>query len=359
MKKFLKVLKWIFIVIATIIIILSVVRFIGQKINSRIPDGGINEAMYVDINGSKQWINIYGEDIDNPVLLYLHGGPGMATSFGDWVVLRKLAGDYTVVNWDQRNCGKSWLEDSQDTPLTAEIMRSDLLEITKYILEYTGKEKLTILGNSWGTLYGADMALEHPELVECFIGTSQVVDQIESDKAMKALFLEWSANDPEYYALAEKFDTSYNLSEENNEIFYSLVEKYGKEHIPEESYFDGDVNVIGAVFFNPYYSILDLIRTVGYFTAEDGMGVYWNYIDESCYLDFTLKDRTEYEMPVYILEGDKDYQAVHTVAKEYFDTISAPDKDFRYIDGGHLSTMIQSEKLAEFVHEIALKQSSE
>ncbi len=80
MKKFvhffLNMFKWIAIILLSIIIIFLICCFIGQKVNSKTTAGGINENMYVDINGTKQWISIYGQDKDNPVLLYLHGGPG-------------------------------------------------------------------------------------------------------------------------------------------------------------------------------------------------------------------------------------------------------------------------------------------
>ena len=83
MKKKDKILKSIKrIVVAVLILLIAFwgVRAVGKAIYNKTPDGGINESMYIDVNGTKQWINIYGENIDNPVLLYLHGGPGSATS---------------------------------------------------------------------------------------------------------------------------------------------------------------------------------------------------------------------------------------------------------------------------------------
>ena len=73
-KRIIKFIKRIAIVLLIIIVAFFVIRAIGKGICNRTPDGGINESMYVDINGTKQWINIYGEDVNNPVLLYLHGG---------------------------------------------------------------------------------------------------------------------------------------------------------------------------------------------------------------------------------------------------------------------------------------------
>ena len=169
MKKFLnvffKILKWLFIILITVIILFLIVRFIGQKINGRTPEGGINEEMYVDINGTKQWISIYGQDKDNPVLLYLHGGPGSSTSAYDYAFTRKWSDVYTVVTWDQRNCGKSYSSDQNDTALTYDLMMSDGVEMTRFLLDYLGKDKITLLGHSWGTYFGSNLALEYLSLI--------------------------------------------------------------------------------------------------------------------------------------------------------------------------------------------------
>lgn len=363
MKKFfkilLKILKWIGMILAAVIVVLLIVRFFGKMKNSGTPEGGINETMYIDVNGQEQWINIYGEDTNNPVMLNLHGGPGQASSPIDYVVLRKLAKDYTIVDWDQRNSGKTWTHDAKDDPLTAELLRNDILEVVKYVLDYTGKEKLTLLGNSWGTLYGCDFALDHPEYVECIISTSQVVDAAVSDAAIRDLYLEWSEGDPEFHELAEKFDPNLNYSDENNQIYFKLSEKYTLDgHIPVDENPEGDVNMVTAMFFNPYYSIGDHIGTFRQMIAKNGASMYMEFMYGECYKSFSLKDRTEYEMPIYIIEGNMDYVALHTVAKDYYDQIFAPDKDFIYIDGGHNATFMHSEELAGYVHDIAERQKA-
>ena len=107
-KVSLKILKWAGIVILSLIVLFFAARWIGQGVNGITPKGGINKSMYVDINGSRQWISIYGQNKDNPVLLYLHGGPGSASSPYDYAFTRKWADVYTVVTWDQRGCGKSY-----------------------------------------------------------------------------------------------------------------------------------------------------------------------------------------------------------------------------------------------------------
>ena len=148
------ILLWILITLAAAIMILLVVRLIGRVINAKTPKGGINESMYVDINGTKQWINVYGQDKNNPVLLYLHGGPGSATSYQDYVFTRKWSDVYTVVTWDQRGCGKSYDTSKTDT-ITVEMMMQDGKEMTEWLLGNMDKDKITLLGHSWGSLFGA------------------------------------------------------------------------------------------------------------------------------------------------------------------------------------------------------------
>lgn len=414
MKRLLKILKWIGIILLALIVILLIVRFIRKMIYNRTPDGGINETMYIDVNGQEQWINIYGEDRDNPVMLYLHGGPGNATSFGDWIILRKLAKDYTVVNWDQRDSGKTLIHDPKDTEITSELMRSDIDIVADYVLDYMGKEKLTILGMSWGTMYGGDYALRHPEKTECVIELSlvdviikqrtiikamreyasgskdfrSIVDEYGYDVFFESLnlsdepdfydllrvqqegrlcsYLEWTENDPKYRKLAEQIDPenylAWYMDQDNPQLRERCMEEYKKYELPlvekypdklksNESFFDTDINLIKAVFFNPYY-------TLGDWTKFSYDSPKYHTAMNSLFEDFTLENRTDYEMPFYVLESNRDENDIGGCMKQYFDSVSAPDKDFRYIDGTHMSTMLHSEELARFVHEIADKQNN-
>lgn len=153
--------------------------------------------MYVDINGTKQWISIYGEDLDNPVLLYLHGGPGASTSSYDYAFTRKWADIYTVVTWDQRNCGKSYSKEQNTTPITYDQMMADGIMMTEFILNYLGKDKITLIGHSWGSIYGANLALVYPHYYDCFIGTGQTVNFYENEVAFKEIAASWVGDDEE------------------------------------------------------------------------------------------------------------------------------------------------------------------
>ncbi|MCR4887774.1 MAG: alpha/beta hydrolase [Ruminococcus sp.] len=354
MKKFLKFLKWTAIFIVSVIVICIATRFIIIKINNKTPKGGINETAFVEINGTKQWINIYGKDINNPVLLYLHGGPCSATSAVDWTCLRKLSDDYTVVNWDQRGCGHNYPDYNETSALTSEIMMQDGIAMTDYLRERFGKDKITIMGMSWGSVLGSNLVLEYPEKYDAMIAVSLVVDIEESQKLFKEYMLEKSADDAEMHSIAESIEPSVWTKEEISNT-NPLVMKYS--HI-DDYFTESDINFLTTVLFNPYCSLSQCIRMI-YGSADYNTYINTTLLPEPAPLikPLELSGRTEYKVPFYLIEGKDDHGTV-TMAEEaeaYFNEIEAPDKEMVWVSGGHNAPMMQTEKLAEFVHSIAQK----
>ncbi len=347
LRIFLKGLKWVLIILIAVIIVFLIIRFIGQKNNSRTPKGGINEEMYVDINGTKQWISIYGQDKDNPVLLYLHGGPGSSTSAYDYAFTRKWSDVYTVVTWDQRNCGKSYSSQQNDTPLTYDMMMSDGVEMTKYLLDYLGKDKLTLLGHSWGTYFGCNLVLAYPEFYECYIGTGQMVDMYENEAAFQKIASEWVGDDKEGLELL-KAVTPEHFTEEHFVSRNLLMERYGYDLMRDGS----DYNIPAAIIFNPYYSLKDWADFLG-----SDYTVYLDFLLSEEFEKFSLTGRTEYKVPYYNINGDNDYQTNYLIAQDYFDEIEAPYKKLYIMENTtHGLLESKSKEFSDIVHKIAEEQ---
>ena len=361
-----KLFKWILIILFSIIVLFFIVRFIGRIINNRTPEGGINETMYVEINGTKQWINIYGQNKDNPVLLYLHGGPGSATSDMDYPVLRKLSDIYTVVNWDQRASGHSWTKEQNTIPITYDQLFSDGEEMTKFLLDYLHTDKITVMGISWGAALGANMVLDHPEHYDKLIALSWPVDNIEIQKAFKEQALEWTNDDPELHKKAENIITEQSVydSMSLDEQYQAALEQYSIEekYCEPDSLFVGDVNVITSVIFNPYCSLKDYYNiyvALPHSIDYDNLSrfCYFQCMMKGSWEDFSVLDRKKYKVPVYTINGNKDYTIMPSVTKAYFDSINAPDKAYYEVEGGHYMPMLLSDNLSEIVHEITEKNS--
>lgn len=340
----LKVIKCTILALLTLIICFFAVRAIGKTINNRTPQGGINTSMYVDINGTKQWINIYGEDINNPVLLYLHGGPGSATSHLDYVITRKWADVYTVVTWDQRNSGKSYDASQNDTIITKELFLTDGKELTEFILEYLSKDKITILGHSWGTIFGANLVLEYPEYYDCFIGTGQLVDYLENEEAFKQEAMIWAKNDEEALQLVNQLTPNYTTVEHFT-IKNKIMQKYGYDMMVNGA----DYNLITTIIFNPNYSITDWIN---FFSID--MGSYLDFYTSEEFASFSLNGKYDYQVPFYNINGDKDYQTNYKLAEKYFDQVNAPRKQLYVMENmTHGLLESDSEGFSEIVHKIA------
>lgn len=350
MKIFKRIILIVLCVFLGLINIALTVRAVGKLRYNMPPWGGINKSFYVDINGTKQWINIYGKDKNNPVLLYLHGGPGGATSGYDYKFTREWADVYTVVTWDQRAAGKTWIKEKDTTPITLDLMMQDGLEMTEFLRDYLGKEKISILGYSWGSIFGAKLVLAHPEYYDTFIGTGMVVDMPENEVRFWEEAKKWAKGNEEDEQIIEKCASGEIAGEdpEYQKIRNQMLEKYGYG----SSSVKFDYNPFSAMFFSPYYNIFELyqyLKLMGGATQPN-----WDFIESEEFNDLSIMDQTKYEVSFYNICGDKDYQANFEMAKEYFDKVQAPNKKYYLMkDMTHLLLVAKPGEFSDYIHEIA------
>src|SRR6478672_7356876 len=99
---------------------------------------GIDEAGYVNIGGIEQWVTIRGQDRANPVLLFLHGGPGDVTSCWTFRMFDPWEDHFTVVQWDQRGAGRTLKKSgTAGAPsLTVDRMAQDGIELAEYLRKH-------------------------------------------------------------------------------------------------------------------------------------------------------------------------------------------------------------------------------
>jgi pimeloyl-ACP methyl ester carboxylesterase len=140
---------------------------------------GIDEAKYVEIGGIQQWITIRGEDRNNPVLLFLHGGPGDATNPWGYAGFRRWLKAFTVVQWDQRGAGRTLGRNGAASAATITVARmtQDGIELAELLRKSLHQNKIILVGHSWGSALGVFMVKARPDLFWAFVGTGQVADQ--------------------------------------------------------------------------------------------------------------------------------------------------------------------------------------
>src|SRR5580698_2152938 len=143
---------------------------------------GVDELLPLQINGSTQWVSIRGKDRRNPIILFLHGGPGSPTMPADYTFQTPWEDYFTVVQWDQRGTGKTYAaNDPAITAATLSMMQmtSDAEEVVRYLMKRYDKKKIFLLGHSWGSALGVQLAQRHPEWFYAYIGVGQVVNGLK------------------------------------------------------------------------------------------------------------------------------------------------------------------------------------
>ena len=152
----------------------------------------IEEGRFVPIGTLSQWIQIRGEDRDNPVVLFLHGGPGIVNS-AFTPIFRAWEHDFTLVQWDQPGAGKTFRQNgrARKDPLTIEGMVQDGIEATEWVLRHLNQRRLILFAISWGTVLGTLMVKRRPDLFWAYVGTGQFVNWTTSEPP--ATSLPWSA----------------------------------------------------------------------------------------------------------------------------------------------------------------------
>ena len=160
-------------------------REIIQDLGDIVSPTGIQESYKTPIGGIDQWLNVRGQDRANPLILFVHGGPASPLIPTLWQFQRPIEEYFTVVNWDQRGAGKTYGENhSEAVGETLHLPRyiDDAIEVAEYVKKRYGKNKLILMGHSWGTVVGMGAALKRPDLFHAYVGIGQVINTRDNER---------------------------------------------------------------------------------------------------------------------------------------------------------------------------------
>jgi pimeloyl-ACP methyl ester carboxylesterase len=277
--------------------------------------GSISEIIPVAIGGHEQVLMMRGRDVDNPVLLYLAGGPG-GTDLGAMRADVSLEQHFIVVTWEQRGTGKSYAAlDPVDT-LTFDQMVADTVEVTNYLRNRFGEEKVYLVGNSWGTILGTLVVQQYPELFHAYVGTGQMVSPRETDIMFYQDTLSWAE-------LTGNQDLATQLRLKGPPPYENLLDyeaAISHEHA-WNPYPDLDTSKeMPFNLFVPENSFMDRINGLRAFL--DTFSVLYPQLQE---IDFRVNNYN-FEVPVYIVIGEHEARGRAVLAYEWFQMLEAPSK---------------------------------
>jgi pimeloyl-ACP methyl ester carboxylesterase len=197
-------------------------------------ENGIASLEEIILGEERQWVLIRSYDVSKPVLIFLHGGPGSACIFYATYAMGGLENDFVVVTWDQRGSGKSYHENIDPKSITYGQLYSDTYELIVKMKERFGVDKVYLMGLSWGSILGSNVAKDYPELLHAYIGVGQVVDVARGlEIAFETVSNE--ANDlGNQTAIAELATIHPDSTWEHREIISKWVEAFGFGDLHDE-----------------------------------------------------------------------------------------------------------------------------
>jgi len=289
-----------------------------------VADHGVERLEKVRIGGIDQWVSIRGSDRRNPVLLMLHGGPGWVSMPTSWYFQRGWEEYFTVVQWDQRGAGKTYVanDPAQVAPtMTRERMVADALEMVAWLRQAFGKDKVFVLGHSWGSYLGLEVAQRRPEWLHAYIGVGQISNAPESERRGWAWTLQQARQDGNAEAIRE----------------LESIAPYAQGDAPValESLFKQRrwLNYYGGMVHNRRGGDAEsaAIGLAPEYTDADVAGV-WKGNDFSMQhllagvLALDMTKVRELKVPLFLFLGRHDHNVSSALAADWFASVTAPRK---------------------------------
>lgn len=289
----------------------------ANELKSTIVPAKIDRLYTPEIGGIKQVVEIKTDDSSRPVLLFLSGGPGssMMNNAGSFTTMLKSR--FTIVQWDQRDAGKTLKLNPSPTRPSVEQMEQDTVQVIDFVRKELKQEKIFLLGSSWGNVLGFHVVKTHPEVLHAYFAVNPVVSQLASEKELlQTLRSHFNENPLAINELANvniPFKTDEDLLYLRKWLFYK----------------DGKTNVLSEEFKN------------GFLQWSAKWSPVWN---EVMSVDLP-KSLTKVDCPIYFLVGAKDIQTSTRITQAYFEKLKAPKKElFLFERSGHQIHQDEPEK---------------
>lgn len=305
---------------------------------------GINEQIFVRLTDQEEYITIAGEKTGNPVIISLHGGPGSPTAYIDYCWQDYLTDEYTIINWDERGCGRSYYRNADVDPknetLSFDSQLSDLDALVDYACDRFDREQVIIIGHSYGSMLGSRYALAHPDKVSAYIGIGQCVNERNYSGEIYSYedaLATARANGDDTTAMEASYEKFIgDMSTANLMELREKVEPYHPQAVTKDiSTMAALTSPVAGVDDMRWYSlqIRALMNDAGMAHFEDlAIKPLKGYM-----MDYNaLETGDAYQMPVMLISGACDWICPVGLVEEYVEVITAPRKELYLMEGcGH------------------------
>lgn len=316
--------------------LLSAVRARNRE-DYAVPRGGVDEGLYVTLGGVEQWVTIRGWDRANPVLLFVHGGPGDVTNPWSYALFAPWEKQFTVVQWDQRGAGRSLRKSGPPITATLTIDRlvRDGVELAELLKKRLGKDKIIVVAHSFGTIVALGMVRARPELFYAYVGTGQVGDERKNQAvAYDALV-----------AKARALGNQQAIDELRGGRGGRVQHKWANAFEGADRFLLG---TIGLALTTPGGSVQDMND------SADGQGLSADRLVPQTMSRGPKELGLEFAVPMFVFQGEEDFTTPTSLARAYVEAMKAPRKELVTIEAaGHFAVFMKPERfLQELVRRV-------
>ncbi len=286
---------------------------------------GVQSLEQVTLGGVKQWISIRGSDRANPVMLFIHGGPGDGMMAREWAFQRPWEDYFTVVQWDQRGGGKNGLADTSAALLSTLSTARDIAdaeELVPILMKRFGVHRIVLVGHSFGTIIGAQLAAHHPDWFSVYVGIGQAAPKGEAMLYHDVLALAHAARDTEAIRQLESIAPYPNVPADSLPKDVALLRRWSRAFGGAWYGDTGWSTYADVQWLGPEYTDAELNA----FDAAEGRVT--SRVLRADFFDQPARLPRRLSVPVVFMMGRHDLHTPYSAARLYFDSLSAPSKEF-------------------------------
>ncbi len=294
---------------------------------------GIEALEEVSIGGVRQWVSIRGRNRANPVLLFIHGGPGTPMMPMTWAYQTPWEDFFTVVQWDQRGVGKNASTADRETlapTMTTERIIADAEEMTAWVRKRLGKEKIVVMGYSYGTTVALALAQRRPEWLHAYVGTGQMAGGGNSEEHIYKRLIELATKAGNEEALRELKAIAPYSGPNRRMADILLVRKWAR-HFNGGWYGKPNFDLLFSLpNWAPEYTQTDVDaqEKASQWFSRTVMGNARTQTDNTSRDNTSGNEHKTFKVPVIVIMGRNDLHTPYEPAKAFFDTLEAPHKRF-------------------------------
>ncbi len=322
-------------------------RALVADLNRIVSPNGVQESFIATLGGARQYVSVRGVDRRNPILLYVHGGPASVELPISWSFQRSWEDFFTVVQWDQRAAGKSFLLNDPalvGPTLTPDRYRDDAIELIDLLRKRYGQRKIFLLGHSWGSVVGLSVAAKRPDLLYAYIGMGQLINFRENERASYATVLDQARRDRNAPAVRELEAIAPYPGSGDLDVAKTAIERkwsvyYGGLAAGRR---DGDFYThLGRL--SPEYGLAD--RKAWDASSDFTMKTLWPKLAEISFDDLRTLD-----VPIILLLGRHDTTTPPEIASTWLQRLKAPSKTAVWFENSaHLPMIEEPGKMLEIL----------